>query len=155
MARITVEDCIDKIPSRFELVLIASNRARKLHSGESPTVDKDNDKNTVVALREIADETIPIEEMKKNLIEDFQTVTLSEEEEELSLENNDDEELDNISPDEQDISPDEQDISPDEENQNLVNNEESEINHSNDINEISNKIDVENNDSNSESEILK
>ena len=65
MARITVEDCIDKLPSRFELVLVASNRARKLHSGESPTVEKNNDKNTVIALREIADETISIEEMKK------------------------------------------------------------------------------------------
>ena len=87
MARITVEDCIDKLPSRFELVLVASNRARKLHSGESPTVEKDNDKNTVIALREIADETISIEEMKKSLVEEYQTVSLSEEEEELSLEN--------------------------------------------------------------------
>ena len=50
MARITVEDCIDKFPSRFELVLVASNRARRLFSGESPTVDKDNDKHTVIAL---------------------------------------------------------------------------------------------------------
>jgi DNA-directed RNA polymerase, omega subunit len=58
MARITVEDCIDKFDSRFELVLVASNRARKLHSGEEPTVERDNDKNTVIALREIADETI-------------------------------------------------------------------------------------------------
>ena len=95
MARITVEDCIDKLPSRFELVLVASNRARKLHSGESPTVEKDNDKNTVIALREIADETIPIEEMKKNLVEEYQTVSLSEEEEELSLENSEEEENDN------------------------------------------------------------
>ena len=54
MARITVEDCIDKFPSRFELVLVASNRARKLYSGENPTVEIDNDKNTVIALREIA-----------------------------------------------------------------------------------------------------
>ena len=51
MARITVEDCIDKLPSRFELVLIASNRARKLHSGEKPTVEIDNDKNTGRSLR--------------------------------------------------------------------------------------------------------
>ena len=50
MARITVEDCIDKFPSRFELVLVASQRARKLDSGENPTIDKDNDKNTVIAL---------------------------------------------------------------------------------------------------------
>ena len=66
MARITVEDCIDKFSSRFELVLVASNRARKLHSGEEPTVDKDNDKNSVIALREIAEGTISAEEAAKN-----------------------------------------------------------------------------------------
>ena len=54
MARITVEDCIDKFPSRFELVLVASQRARKLHSGDEPTVETDNEKNTEIALREIA-----------------------------------------------------------------------------------------------------
>ena len=68
MARITVEDCIDKFPSRFELVLVASNRARKLHSGEEPTVEKDNDKNTVVALREIGEGKVNPEELKKNAI---------------------------------------------------------------------------------------
>ena len=82
MARITVEDCVDKFPSRFELVLVASQRARELHSGEKPTVDRDNDKNTVIALREIADVTIPIEEMKENLIEEYQTVTIDDEEDE-------------------------------------------------------------------------
>ena len=55
MARITVEDCIDKFPSRFELVLVASHRARKLYSGETPAIEVDNDKNTVIALREIAE----------------------------------------------------------------------------------------------------
>ena len=85
MARITVEDCIDKFESRFELVLVASNRARKLHSGETPTIDKDNDKNTVIALREIADETVSIEEMKNSLVEEYQTVS-SQSEEDLSLE---------------------------------------------------------------------
>ncbi len=84
MARITVEDCIDKFPSRFELVLVASNRARKLHSGENPTVEKDNDKNTVIALREIADETISISEMKNSLIEEYQTVS-PQNEDELSI----------------------------------------------------------------------
>ena len=69
MARITVEDCIDKFPSRFELVLVASNRARKLHSGEEPTVEIDNDKNTVIALREIAEETVTVEKLKNDLIE--------------------------------------------------------------------------------------
>ena len=79
MARITVEDCVDKFPSRFELVLVASQRARELHSGETPTIAKDNDKNTVIALREIADVTIPIEKMKENLIEEFQKVTINDE----------------------------------------------------------------------------
>ena len=88
MARITVEDCIDKFESRFELVLVASNRARKLHSGEDPTVEKDNDKNTVIALREIADETIPIDEMKNSLIQEYQTES-AQNEEDLSLENSD------------------------------------------------------------------
>ena len=85
MARITVEDCIDKFESRFELVLVASNRARKLHSGENPTVEKDNDKNTVIALREIADGTINVDKLKDNLIEEYQTVS-SQEEEDLSIE---------------------------------------------------------------------
>ncbi len=80
MARITVEDCIDKFPSRFELVLIASNRARKLHSGETPTLDKDNDKNTVIALREIAQETLTIDQLKNDLIEEYQTTTFTEDE---------------------------------------------------------------------------
>ena len=80
MARITVEDCIDKFPSRFELVLVASNRARKLHSGETPTVEKDNDKNTVIALREIAQETLTKDQLKNDLIEEYQTTTFSEDE---------------------------------------------------------------------------
>ena len=98
MARITVEDCIDKFPSRFELVLIASNRARKLHSGESTTLEKDNDKNTVIALREIAEETITIDVLKNDLIEEYQTTTFTEDEEldepeENSSENNQDDEI--------------------------------------------------------------
>ena len=100
MARITVEDCVDKIPSRFELVLVASQRARELHSGETPTIDKDNDKNTVIALREIADVTIPIETMKENVIEGFQKVTINDEEDEnleiKSLEENNDEQNDEL-----------------------------------------------------------
>ena len=86
MARITVEDCIDKFDSRFELVLVASNRARKLHSGDEPTVEKNNDKNTVIALREIADETISADEFKQSLIEEYQTVSPINEEDELGLE---------------------------------------------------------------------
>ena len=80
MARITVEDCIDKFPSRFELVLVASNRARKLHAGEDPTVEIDNDKNTVIALREIAEETITVENLKNNLIEEYQNSIFTEDE---------------------------------------------------------------------------
>ena len=92
MARITVEDCIDKFPSRFELVLVASNRARRLFSGENPTVEKDNDKHTVIALREIASETINSEQLKNDLIEEYQTVTFSEDEDlNESNKDNDDE----------------------------------------------------------------
>ena len=104
MARITVEDCVDKFPSRFELVLVASQRARDLHSGETPTIDKDNDKNTVIALREIADTTIPIEKMKENLIQGFQKVTINDEEEE-------DENLETKSLEEKDTEPNEDQIS--------------------------------------------
>ena len=104
MARITVEDCIDKFESRFELVLVASNRARKLHSGEVPTVEKDNDKNTVIALREIADETISIDQMKDSLVEEYQTVS-PQSEEDLSLEFSDSEENE-----EQDLKNNEQDL---------------------------------------------
>ena len=91
MARITVEDCIDKFPSRFELVLVASNRARKLYSGENPTVEVDNDKNTVIALREIAEETLTKEQLKNDLIEEYQTNTFSEDEDFNEIEDNSDE----------------------------------------------------------------
>tara|TARA_B100001741_G_C16315819_1_gene488078 strand:- start:63 stop:485 length:423 start_codon:yes stop_codon:yes gene_type:complete len=95
MARITVEDCIDKFPSRFELVLVASNRARKLHSGETPKLEKDNDKNTVIALREIAEESISANDLKNDLIEEYQTVNILEDDlasEEKIDENNDENE---------------------------------------------------------------
>ena len=91
MARITVEDCIDKFSSRFELVLVASNRARKLFSGENPTVDIDNDKNTVIALREIADETLTIDQLKNDLISEYQTSTFSEDEDINEIEDNSEE----------------------------------------------------------------
>jgi DNA-directed RNA polymerase subunit omega len=68
MARVTVEDCILKIPNRFELVLLAAQRARAVSSGAALTVDRDNDKNPVVALREIADETIDIEGLRQRMI---------------------------------------------------------------------------------------
>ena len=73
MARVTVEDCIEKIENRFELVLIAANRARVLANGVEPTIPEDNDKPGVISLREIADETIPIEQLRKNVIKSFQS----------------------------------------------------------------------------------
>jgi len=72
MARVTVEDCIDKVENRFELVLLASHRARTLSSGAPLTVQRDNDKNPVVALREIADETVSPEDLKEDLIHSLQ-----------------------------------------------------------------------------------
>ena len=68
MARVTVEDCVQKIPNRFELVLLAAQRARNLARGEEITLDRDDDKNPVVALREIADETITLEKLEQDLI---------------------------------------------------------------------------------------
>src|SRR4051794_36237273 len=68
MARVTVEDCVQKIPNRFELVLLAAQRARNLSRGEELTLDRDNDKNPVVALREIADETIELGRLEQDLI---------------------------------------------------------------------------------------
>ncbi|MBY6090947.1 MULTISPECIES: DNA-directed RNA polymerase subunit omega [Rhodobacterales] len=69
MARVTVEDCVDKVPNRFELVLLAAHRAREISSGAAITVDRDNDKNPVVSLREIADETQSADELRERLIE--------------------------------------------------------------------------------------
>ena len=68
MARVTVEDCVEKVPNRFELVLFAAQRARNLSRGEELTIDRDNDKNPVVALREIADEVIPLEKLEQDLV---------------------------------------------------------------------------------------
>ncbi|AYN87009.1 MULTISPECIES: DNA-directed RNA polymerase subunit omega [Commensalibacter] len=68
MARVTVEDCVEKIPNRFELVLYASQRARNISRGEALTIDRDNDKNPVVALREIADEKIDLATIKNDII---------------------------------------------------------------------------------------
>ena len=68
MARLTVEDCIDRIPNRFELVMLAAQRARELGSGAPMTVDRDNDKNPVVALREIADDTVELDGLRRKLV---------------------------------------------------------------------------------------
>ncbi len=72
MARVTVEDCVDKIENRFELVLVASHRARTISSGSQITVDRDNDKNPVVALREIADSTLQPADLREELIHSLQ-----------------------------------------------------------------------------------
>jgi DNA-directed RNA polymerase subunit omega len=72
MARVTVEDCVDKVPNRFELVMLAAHRARSLASGAPLTVDRDNDKNPVVALREIAEETLTADQLRESAIESFQ-----------------------------------------------------------------------------------
>lgn len=73
MARVTTEDCVDKVPNRFDLVMLAAYRAREISSGSPITVDRDADKNPVVALREIADETQSADELKERLIESNQT----------------------------------------------------------------------------------
>ncbi|MEL6551086.1 MAG: DNA-directed RNA polymerase subunit omega [Pseudomonadota bacterium] len=73
MARVTVEDCVDKVPNRFELVMLAAHRAREISSGAPLTLDRDNDKNPVVSLREIAEETQSAEELRERLIESNQT----------------------------------------------------------------------------------
>lgn len=73
MARVTTEDCVDKVPNRFDLVMLAAHRAREISSGSAITVDRDNDKNPVVSLREIADETQSAEDLRERLIESNQT----------------------------------------------------------------------------------
>lgn len=73
MARVTVEDCVDKVPNRFDLVMLAAHRAREISAGAALTVDRDNDKNPVVALREIADETQTADDLQERMIESHQT----------------------------------------------------------------------------------
>lgn len=74
MARVTVEDCIEKVPNRFSLVLLSAHRARAISAGSAIMVDRDNDKNPVVALREIADDVVDAEELKETLIGTLQRV---------------------------------------------------------------------------------
>ncbi len=78
MARVTVEDCVDKIPNRFDLVLFAATRARAISSGAEITVDRDRDKNPVVALREIAEEQIKPADLKEALVASMQRVVANE-----------------------------------------------------------------------------
>jgi DNA-directed RNA polymerase subunit omega len=72
MARVTVEDCVEKVPNRFELVMVAAQRSREISAGAEPRLDRDNDKNPVVALREIADEKVSPEELHNSLVQSLQ-----------------------------------------------------------------------------------
>ena len=72
MARVTVEDCVERIPNRFELVMLAAKRSREISSGSVLTVERDDDKNPVCALREIADETVSLDELREELVRGLQ-----------------------------------------------------------------------------------
>jgi len=85
MARVTVEDCVDKVPNRFELVMLAAHRAREIAAGSPITIDRDNDKNPVVSLREIADETQSADDLRERLIESNQNQIEVDEPEEDSM----------------------------------------------------------------------
>ena len=87
MARVTVEDCVDKIPNRFDLVLLAAQRARQISGGADLTIDRDRDKNPVVALREIAEVTVKPKELEEAVVTNLQKVRIDEEDEteELAL----------------------------------------------------------------------
>lgn len=74
MARVTVEDCVEKVPNRFDLVLLASHRSRNIAAGSALTIDRDNDKTPVVALRELADETLDMGELRESLVVGLQRV---------------------------------------------------------------------------------
>ena len=80
MARVTVEDCVDKIPNRFDLVLLAAQRARQISGGAELTIDRDRDKNPVVALREIADEMVRPRHLEESLVGSLQRVQIDDEE---------------------------------------------------------------------------
>lgn len=86
MARVTVEDCIDKIPNRYELLMVAAQRAKDIASGSMLTLPRDNDKNTVVALREIAEGTVSVEELQRSLVMGLQQYVEVEEPEEEEME---------------------------------------------------------------------
>ena len=81
MARVTVEDCVDKIPNRFDLVLLAAQRARQVSGGADLTIERDRDKNPVVALREIAEQTVKPRELEEAVINNLQKVRIDEEDE--------------------------------------------------------------------------
>ncbi len=81
MARVTVEDCVDKIPNRFDLVLLAAQRARQVSGGADLTIERDRDKNPVVALREIAEQTVKPRDLEESAIANLQKVRIDEEDE--------------------------------------------------------------------------
>ncbi|MFA5969605.1 MAG: DNA-directed RNA polymerase subunit omega [Sphingomonas sp.] len=81
MARVTVEDCVDKIPNRFDLVLLAAQRARQISGGAELTIDRDRDKNPVVALREIAEEMVRPDHLEDSLVQSLQRVQVDDEDE--------------------------------------------------------------------------
>jgi DNA-directed RNA polymerase subunit omega len=81
MARVTVEDCVDKIPNRFDLVLLAAQRARQVSGGAELTIDRDRDKNPVVALREIAEETVRPDDLHESVVQSLQKVQVDDEDE--------------------------------------------------------------------------
>ncbi len=85
MARVTVEDCIEIVPNRFELVMLSAQRARSLSSGAELTVDRDNDKNPVVALREIAEENLDLEDLEQGLVKGLQKHVESDEPDEAEM----------------------------------------------------------------------
>jgi DNA-directed RNA polymerase subunit omega len=80
MARVTVEDCIDKVPNRFDLVLLSAERAREISGGAELTIDRDRDKNPVVALREIAEETVRPDHLAEGLVQSLQKIQVDEDE---------------------------------------------------------------------------
>jgi DNA-directed RNA polymerase subunit omega len=81
MARVTVEDCVDKVPNRFDLILFAAQRARQVSGGADLTIDRDRDKNPVVALREIAEQTIRPRDLEEAIVTSLQKVRIDEEDE--------------------------------------------------------------------------
>ena len=119
MARVTVEDCIEKIPNRFDLVLAAAQRARDISTGNPLTIDRDNDKNPVVALREIADETIDPDKLRDDIVNGLQKLTKNELVEDEDDENFEDNKL---------------------EDNYTINDELSEFKMNNDSNDVQNKI---------------
>ena len=81
MARVTLEDCVDKVSNRFDLILFAAQRARQISSGADLTIDRDRDKNPVVALREIAETTVKPKELEESIVNSLQRVRIDEEDE--------------------------------------------------------------------------